>query len=77
MSLEILYLVGRIDSAVNGSDTLNYRSAPPKRTMMKARVLYNYRRAADDELSLAVNDIVTILDKNAEDEGWWKVIFDN
>ncbi|CAF5198220.1 unnamed protein product, partial [Rotaria sp. Silwood1] len=25
-----------------------------------------------DELTLTVNDIVTVLDKNLEDEGWWK-----
>ncbi|CAF1563402.1 unnamed protein product [Rotaria magnacalcarata] len=43
-----------------------------KNTPMKARVLYDYKKAADDELTLAVNDIVTVLDKNLEDEGWWK-----
>lgn len=75
-TLDRFHLFRRIDSAVNGSDAPNYRSVQPKRTMMKARVLYNYRRAADDELSLAVDDIVTILEKNAEDEGWWKVTFD-
>ncbi|CAF0824681.1 unnamed protein product [Rotaria sordida] len=43
-----------------------------KTTPIKARVLYDYKKAADDELTLTVNDIVTILDKNLEDEGWWK-----
>ncbi|CAF4755550.1 unnamed protein product [Rotaria socialis] len=43
-----------------------------KNTPMKARVLYDYKKAADDELTLTVNDIVTVLDKNLEDEGWWK-----
>lgn len=52
-------------------------STPPllttkKHTPIKARVLYDYKKAADDELTLTVNDIVTVLDKHLEDEGWWK-----
>lgn len=47
-------------------------SATKKATPIKARVLYDYKKAADDELTLTVGDIVTILDKNLEDEGWWK-----
>jgi hypothetical protein len=43
-----------------------------KPTPIKARVLFDYKKAADDELTLTVNDIVTVLDKNLEDEGWWK-----
>jgi hypothetical protein len=39
---------------------------------IKARVLFDYKKSADDELTLAVNDIVTVLDKHLEDEGWWK-----
>lgn len=38
----------------------------------KARVLFEYKKSADDELTLNTNDIVTILDKHLEDEGWWK-----
>ena len=40
----------------------------------KARVIYNYRRAADDELNLNIGDTVTIVEKNLADKGWWKVI---
>ncbi|CAF3543311.1 unnamed protein product [Adineta steineri] len=47
-------------------------SASKKSTPVKARVLFDYKKAADDELTLTVNDIVTILDKHLEDEGWWK-----
>jgi hypothetical protein len=43
-----------------------------KNTPIKARVLFDYKKAADDELTLTVNDIVTVLDKNLEDEGWWQ-----
>jgi hypothetical protein len=43
-----------------------------KSTPIKARVLFDYKKSADDELTLTVNDIVTVLDKNLEDEGWWK-----
>jgi hypothetical protein len=47
-------------------------STSKKSTPIKARVLFDYKKAADDELTLTVNDIVTVLDKNLEDEGWWK-----
>lgn len=43
-----------------------------KSTPIKARVLFDYKKSADDELTLNINEIVTILDKNLEDEGWWK-----
>jgi hypothetical protein len=43
-----------------------------KSTPIRARVLFDYKRSADDELTLTVNDIVTVLDKHLEDEGWWK-----
>ncbi|UJR36206.1 hypothetical protein I4U23_028938 [Adineta vaga] len=43
-----------------------------KSTPIKARVLFDYKKAADDELTLIVGDIVTVLDKNLEDDGWWK-----
>jgi len=43
-----------------------------KNTPIKARVLFDYKKAADDELTLTANEIVTILDKNVEDEGWWR-----
>lgn len=43
-----------------------------KTTPIKARVLFDYKKAADDELSLAVGDIVTVLEKHLEDDGWWK-----
>ena len=47
-------------------------SSSKKSTPIRARVLFDYKKAADDELTLTTNDIVTILDKNLEDEGWWK-----
>jgi hypothetical protein len=47
--------------------------ASKKSTPIKARVLFDYKATASDELTLAVDDIVTILDKNLDDEGWWKV----
>lgn len=46
--------------------------ASKKSTPIKARVLFDYKKSADDELTLSINDIVTVLDKNLEDEGWWK-----
>lgn len=38
----------------------------------KAVVEHSYKANNDDELTIEVGDILTILDKNTEDEGWWK-----
>lgn len=58
---------------VNDLRTLVKNEAAKKSTPIKARVLYNYKATANDELTLAVDEIVTVLDKNLEDDGWWKV----
>ncbi|CAF0956735.1 unnamed protein product, partial [Didymodactylos carnosus] len=39
---------------------------------VRARVLYAYNQSAPDELTLNVGDIINVLEKNLEDEGWWK-----
>ncbi|CAF0927877.1 unnamed protein product [Adineta ricciae] len=57
---------------VNGLNELVRNEAAKKNSPIKARVLYDYKATADDELTLAADDIVTVLDKNLEDEGWWK-----
>ncbi|CAF1270187.1 unnamed protein product [Adineta steineri] len=57
---------------VNGLNELVKNEASKKHMTTKARVLYDYKATADDELSLTINDIVTILNKNLEDDGWWK-----
>jgi hypothetical protein len=58
---------------VNGLTELTKNESSKRMTPIKARVLYDYKPTATDELPLAVDDIVTILDKNLDDEGWWKV----
>lgn len=40
--------------------------------MSKARVVYNYKPTQADELQLQLGEIINVLDKNLEDEGWWK-----
>jgi len=35
-------------------------------------VLYSYKAENVDELSLDEGDIITILEKELEDSGWWK-----
>ncbi|XP_071954653.1 SH3 domain-containing kinase-binding protein 1-like isoform X2 [Antedon mediterranea] len=37
----------------------------------KAKVVYDYQPENEDELALKEGDIVTILDKDSEDNGWW------
>ena len=38
----------------------------------RARALYSYSAENEDELSLDEGDILTILEKELEDSGWWK-----
>ena len=38
----------------------------------RAVVRYSYTSEHEDELSLVEGEIVTILDKELEDSGWWK-----
>jgi len=38
----------------------------------RAIVRYPYIAANEDELSLAEGDIITVLDQNIIDAGWWK-----
>ena len=44
----------------------------PSKKRVKARVLFEYVPAQSDELKLVVGDIIYILDKNLDDEGWWR-----
>ncbi|CAF1022922.1 unnamed protein product, partial [Rotaria sordida] len=58
--------------SINGHSTSVTDGLTKKTSLIKARVLYDYKAEAKDELTLTTNDIVTILDKNLDDEGWWK-----
>ncbi len=40
--------------------------------MSKARVVFNYKPTQSDELQLQIGEIINVLDKNLDDEGWWK-----
>jgi len=39
---------------------------------VRAIVRYPYTAVNDDELSLAEGDVITVLDQNLVDAGWWK-----
>lgn len=53
------------------ADSIQYPDIEKKETI-KARVLYEYVPTQPDELHLVVGDYICILDKNLEDEGWYK-----
>lgn len=36
------------------------------------KVIYSYKPANEDELELKEGDIITILNKDLPDKGWWK-----
>ena len=38
----------------------------------RARVLFSYSAENEDELNIDEGEIITILDKELEDSGWWK-----
>ena len=40
--------------------------------MERARVLFSYSAENDDELNIEEGEVITILDKELEDSGWWK-----
>jgi len=58
---------------ISGLRALVKNEATKKNTPIKARVLYDYKATASDELTLTADDIINVLDKNLDDEGWWKV----
>lgn len=45
---------------------------PPKPIREQARVLFPYTAQNDDELTIKEGDIITIINKENEDVGWWK-----
>ena len=38
----------------------------------RAKVLFSYTAENEDELSIDEGDIISILEKELEDSGWWK-----
>ncbi|XP_068125163.1 SH3 domain-containing protein 21 isoform X1 [Hyperolius riggenbachi] len=46
--------------------------APPPPCNEFARVMFDYVPAAPDELALKKGDVVQVISKESEDEGWWK-----
>ncbi len=40
--------------------------------MERARVLFSYSAENEDELTIDEGDVVTVLEKELEDSGWWK-----
>ena len=54
------------------SDTNNKATLNGGGLRIKARVLYEYIPAQQDELKLTVGEYIYILEKNLDDEGWWR-----
>ena len=38
----------------------------------KCKVQFEYKATTSDELTLVVGDIITVTNKNCEDDGWWE-----
>ena len=41
----------------------------------QAKVAFDYEADNDDELTVRVGDIVDIVNKDTEQDGWWEVSF--
>lgn len=38
----------------------------------QCRVIYPYKQANEDELDLREGDVITVINKDLPDKGWWK-----
>lgn len=56
----------------SSSTTLANEKANSLRKKIKAKVLFDYVPTMQDELKLVTGEVIYILDKNLEDEGWWR-----
>jgi hypothetical protein len=57
---------------ITSSTTLATEKANSLRKKIKAKVLFDYVPTQQDELKLVTGEVIYILDKNLEDEGWWR-----
>uniref|UniRef100_A0A336LZJ7 CSON006248 protein n=1 Tax=Culicoides sonorensis TaxID=179676 RepID=A0A336LZJ7_CULSO len=63
----------REDLLSNAShDSYEAPSLPPKPVREFCKVLFAYQPANEDELKLVEGDIITVLNKELPDKGWWK-----
>ena len=54
------------------ADRIQMPAAANKPKSEKCRVTFDYKAQTDDELNLSKGDIVTVLNKNTGDPGWWE-----
>ncbi|KAM6910527.1 SH3 domain-containing protein 21 [Xenentodon cancila] len=74
-SKEVQSLVINIIKAVFTPTTLSQRVSvrnKAKNTLDSCQVMFDYKAKAEDELELKKGDVVAILNKETEDEGWWE-----
>lgn len=45
----------------------------PSRSIEKAKVIFEYDADNPDELTIRVGEIVEIVNKNTDNDGWWEV----
>lgn len=66
-----------VSSVITGSTdalpacNLPLNSSPNTKQIEQAKVLFAYEAAHPDELSLPEGAMVSVLDRNTDDEGWW------
>jgi hypothetical protein len=62
----------REDLVNNQQNESDVPSLPPKPIREQCKVLYAYMPVNEDELKLMEGEIVTIINKDLPDKGWWK-----
>ncbi|XP_069827778.1 SH3 domain-containing protein 21 isoform X4 [Dendropsophus ebraccatus] len=63
------------DNTVKNNDAVNNikdSSSKPVPTTEFARVMFDYVPALPDELALKKGDVLAVISKESEDEGWWR-----
>ncbi|XP_062395305.1 SH3 domain-containing protein 21 isoform X2 [Sardina pilchardus] len=64
------------DSTFNNKETQHQRKTSVRRKSFKEKercqVMFDYAAFAEDELEMKKGDIVTVISKDTEDEGWWE-----
>lgn len=72
MNNKNIYSNGKHTALADEPAEITAKQKPVQNKKLKAKVLYEYLPTQPDELKLTCGELIYILDKNLEDEGWWR-----
>ena len=47
---------------------------PPEKSVEQAKVTFDYDADNEDELTIRVGEVVDIVSKDVDQDGWWEVL---